>query len=134
MATKLNKSAFEHARKLIRRHEVVHDERDAWSEHQPSTAVENAFIRRHGFDAYSAWHLGVDTTKPEQTKGRYKYPYGDFKRVHRCAVISAESRAGQYKHLDVENAASRLLEMMDSIKPKPRGKARDARRKMAHHR
>jgi hypothetical protein len=23
--------------------------------------------------------------------------YGDFKKVHRCAVLSAESRAGQYK-------------------------------------
>jgi hypothetical protein len=54
------------------------------------------------------------------TKGRYKFPFGDFKRVHRCAVLSAESRTGQYKHLDVERAAALLHEMIDGKKHKVR--------------
>ena len=49
----------------------------------------------------------------EGTKGRYTFPYGDLSRLHRCAVISAESRAGQYHHESVENALKELLEMID---------------------
>jgi hypothetical protein len=40
----------------------------------------------------------MDDEKSEDTKARYKFPYGDFEKVHRCGVLSAESRAGQYKH------------------------------------
>ncbi|MCU1298505.1 MAG: hypothetical protein JWO91_2783 [Acidobacteriaceae bacterium] len=90
------------------------DGRDAWSEHQPSAEKENEFIRAHGFHEYGKWHLGVDDEFAEDTKRRYKFPYGDFKDVHRCAVLSAESRAGQYKHYDIENAAAHLHGMIDA--------------------
>jgi hypothetical protein len=116
MAVKLNKRAFEHAKKLVDEDRVVLDERDAWSEHQPSAEEENEFIRLHGFDEYGKWHLGIDDEEKENTKGRYKFPYGDFKNVHRCAVLSAESRAGQYKHFDIENAAAHLHGMLDKVK------------------
>ena len=36
-----------------------------------------------------------------------------FVKVQRCAVLSAESRAGQYKHLDIEEAAVRLHGLID---------------------
>jgi hypothetical protein len=49
-------------------------------------------------------------------KKRYSFPYGDFVDVHRCAVLSGESRAGQYKHLDIERAASDLHGMIDAKK------------------
>ncbi|OLD19151.1 MAG: hypothetical protein AUI85_03415, partial [Acidobacteriales bacterium 13_1_40CM_3_55_5] len=101
MAVKLNRKAFDHAKKLIRRGKVVMDDRDAWSEHQPSAKEENNFIEQHGFGEYSKWHLGIDDEEDENTKKRYKFPYGDFEKVHRCAILSAESRAGQYKHLDI---------------------------------
>ncbi|MDB6110772.1 MAG: hypothetical protein JWR69_2522 [Pedosphaera sp.] len=116
MAVKLNKRAFEHAKKLVDEDRVVLDERDAWSEHQPSTEEENEFIRLHGFDEYGKWYLGIDDEEKEDTKARYKFPYGDFKKVHRCAVLSAESRAGQYKHFDIENAAAHLHGMLDKVK------------------
>jgi hypothetical protein len=113
MAAKLNKKAFDHARKLIKDGRVVRDERDAWSEHQPSAKEENDFIERHGFDEYGKWHLGVDDGEPADTKAHYKFPYGDFKKVHRCAILSAESRAGQYKYKDIEDAVSQLHELID---------------------
>lgn len=113
MAVKLNKRAYDFARARVREGRVVRDDRDAWSEHRPSTQEENAFIASHGFDEYAKWHLGIDDEKPEGTKGRYKFPYGDFKKVHRCAILSAESRAGQFKHVDIENAAARLHELID---------------------
>ena len=48
MTVKLYSPGFEHAKKLIKEGHFVRDDRDAWSEHQPSTQEENEFIRRHG--------------------------------------------------------------------------------------
>ena len=93
MSVKLNRTAFENAKELIEKARVVRDERDAWSEDQPGTAAENEFIRLHGFREYAKWHLGIDDEQDPQTKRRYKFPYGDFNRVHRCGVLTAESRA-----------------------------------------
>jgi hypothetical protein len=41
MAVKLNKTAFHHAQELVHEGKVVLDDRDAWSEHQPSAQEEN---------------------------------------------------------------------------------------------
>jgi hypothetical protein len=113
MTAKLNKHSFEFAQDQIMNGKVVLDDRDDWSEHQPSTRQENEFIEAHGWDEYANWHLGVDDEASEQTKARYKYPYGDFAKVHRCGVLSAEVRAGRNKHADIEDAAVRLRDMMD---------------------
>jgi hypothetical protein len=112
MTVKLHKAALQHALTLVRGGKFVADERDAWSEHQPSAAEENEFIRRRGFAEYGKWHLGIDDDRAETTKGRYKFPYGDFAKVHRCALLSAESRAGRFKYLDIERAVHRLHQMM----------------------
>jgi hypothetical protein len=63
------------------------------SEHQPSANEENRYIEEHGFE-YSRWYSGIDADENEDTKGRYKFPYGDFVKVHRCGVLAAESRSG----------------------------------------
>lgn len=124
MALKLNEAGFDHAKKLVDEDHYVNDQRDAWSDDQPSAEEENEFIEAHGFHEYAKWHLGVDDAEPENTKKRYSFPYGDFLDVHRCAVISAESRAGQYKHFDVERAAAHLLGMIDAKEtPKARSQA-----------
>lgn len=114
MSVRINKTAVKHASDLIKEGHFVYDERDAWSEHQPSTQHENEFIREHGLREYAKWHLGLNDEKPEDTKGHYEFPYGDFKDVHRCGVLTAESRAGQYKHFDIENAAAHLQGMIEA--------------------
>jgi hypothetical protein len=114
MSTRLNEQGFAHAKELVKEGHVVIDERDAWSEHQPSAQQENEFIRQHGFAGYAKWHLAIDDAKDEDTKGRYKFPYGDFNDVHRCGVLTAESRAGQNKYFDVELAAAHLHGMIDA--------------------
>ena len=116
MAVKLNNQAFEHAKKLIEQGKFVFDEKDMWSEHQPSAQEENRYIAEHGFGEYGKWYLGIDDTEDEDNKGRYKFPYGDFEKVHRCGVLSAESRAGQYKYADIEGAAAHLHGMLDGVK------------------
>jgi hypothetical protein len=116
MTVKLNKTAFAHAKELVNHGKVVQDDRDAWSEHHPSAQQENEFVRLHGFAEYGKWHLGIDDEEDEHTKARYKFPYGDFENVHRCAVIAAESRAGQYKVHDIESAAAHLHGMIEATK------------------
>jgi hypothetical protein len=114
MAVKLNRSGQEHAEALIREGRFVPDERDDWSEHQPSAEEENRFIERHGFTEYGKWHLAVDDEESVDTKAHYKFPYGDFRKVHRCALLAAESRAGQYGYRDIELAAAHLHGAIDA--------------------
>lgn len=124
MAVKLNSRAFDYAKELITEGHFVFDDRDAWSEHQPSTAQENEFIHDHGITEYGRWYLGIDDQKAEDSKEHYAFPYGDFKNVHRCGVLSAESRAGQYKHFDIERAAAHLHGMIDAKRSSKSAKAR----------
>jgi hypothetical protein len=116
VAVKLNQRAYDHAKGLVKDRRIVLDERDAWSEHQPSTQEENAFIERHGMGAYAKWHLGVDDEVPPERKGHYKFPYGDFERVHRCGVLAAEVRAAQRKYDDIESAAAHLHGMLEVLR------------------
>ena len=111
---RLNQDAFDYARELIKQGHVVADGRGGWSRHQPSAEEENEFIRLHGFGEYAKWHLGIDGAHGEKTKARYKFPVGDFKNVHRCALLAVESRAAQYKHYDIENAALELHKMISA--------------------
>jgi hypothetical protein len=120
VTVKLNGDALSHARGLLRRGSISHDERDDWSEHAPSAAEENAFIEAHGMAEYAKWHLGEDTSKTNGTKGRYLFPFGDFRRLHRCAVISGESRAGQFHHASIEQAFRDLLTAIDKKKGEDR--------------
>jgi hypothetical protein len=116
MAVKLNEKAFEHAKDLIKAGRYVLDNRDDWSEHQPTADQENRFIEAHGFAEYARWYLGVDDEEPEDTKGRYRFPYGDFEKVHRCGLLAAESRAGQRKYYDIELAVAHLHGMLDALR------------------
>jgi hypothetical protein len=125
MALELNETAYEHARHLIEEGAFVYDERGDWSEHQPSTEDRNRFIGEYGIAEYAKWHLGVDRDKPRETKGRYSFPYGDFEQVHRCALLAAESRAGQYDHTDIELAVAHLHGMVEAARP---DHARETRR------
>ena|SRR5919205_1888082 len=59
MATKLNKRAFEHAKNLILKGKYIHDEKDKWSEDQPSAEDENKFIEKNGISEYGKRYLGI---------------------------------------------------------------------------
>jgi hypothetical protein len=114
MAVKLNDGAYQYASALINEGLFVFDDRDAWSEHQPSAREENDFIRERGLHEYGRWHLGIDDEMNANTKGHYKFPYGDFHDAHRCGLLAAESRAGQRKYGDIERAAAHLHGMIDA--------------------
>jgi hypothetical protein len=105
---KLNDDAAAFATQLIKEGRSARDGKGAWSEHKPSAQEENEFIRVHGFGEYAKWHLGIDYDFAGNTKRRYKFPFGDFKNLHRCALLAVKSRARQYGYTAIENAAAKL--------------------------
>jgi hypothetical protein len=119
MAVKLSQASYDHAKRLVGEGRVVLDDRDAWSEHRPSVRRENEYIEEHGWREYGKWFLGVDDEMREDTKGHYKYPYGDFHDVHRCGVLSAESRAAQRGHDDIAKAGAHLHGMLEALAVRP---------------
>ena len=104
----LNRNGLTFAAELIKDGHFPADRKGAWTKHRPSADEENEFIRLHGFDEYAKWHLGIDDRFPENTKRRYKFPYGDFKNVHRCGLLAVKARARQYGYTEIENAAAEL--------------------------
>ena len=107
----VNPAAVRHARKLIDAKRYVLD--SDWGEVQPSADDENAFLERHSWEEYAAWHLGLTEGATDETKARHGFVYGDFRRVHRSALIACEYRAAEWRHKDVELAAHDLLQRLD---------------------
>ena len=116
MTISLNTDAVEHARELIRAGKVDSNDLGDWSAEKPTAEGEDVFIANNGWDAYAKWHLGIDEEADPRTKKAYSFPYGDFVEVHRAGVIAAESRAGEYKHTEIEKAAKELLDLIDKDK------------------
>lgn len=115
MSVKLNPRSYEHARKLIQNRHCVLDEAADWSDHRPSRHAEKTVLEDRGIAEFARWHLGEDDEIEEHAKSRYKFPLGDFTRVHRCAVLEAESHAGQDQYTDIQTAAAHLHSMLDEL-------------------
>ncbi|HEY5876007.1 MAG TPA: hypothetical protein VIT64_11940, partial [Ilumatobacteraceae bacterium] len=49
----------------------------------------------------------------DETKARYAFVFGDFRRVHRSGLIACVYRAADWRHKVVEVAAHDLLQQLD---------------------
>lgn len=107
----LNDAAVEHTHTLIKSRQYVLD--SDWGDAQPDAAAENAYLENHTFDDYAAWHLGLTEGATDGTKARYAFVVGDFRRVHRSALIACVYRAAEWRHKTVEVAAHELLQLLD---------------------
>jgi hypothetical protein len=107
----LNQQAVAHIKRLIEARQYVL--RSDWGEVQPSAADENAYLAKHEWDNYGAWHLGLTDGATDETKGRYAFVVGDFRRVHRSAIIASHFRAAEWRHKAIELAAHDLLQVLD---------------------
>ncbi|HKY13431.1 MAG TPA: hypothetical protein VJM33_00805 [Microthrixaceae bacterium] len=107
----VNKRAVAHARKLIDGRQYVLD--SDWGDAQPGAEVGNQYLERHGWDEYARWHLGLTRGANDETKSRYAFVLGDFRRVHRSALIACVYRASEWRHKAVELAAHELLQRLD---------------------
>jgi hypothetical protein len=107
----VNERAVARAEQLIRARQYVLD--SDWGESQPTAEDENAFLERHDWDAYAEWHLGLTDGANDETKARYGFVYGDFRRIHRSGIIACHYRAAEWRHKEIELAAHDLLQLID---------------------
>jgi hypothetical protein len=108
----VNDRAVEKARRLIEARQYVLD--SDWGDVQPRAAQENAYLDSHSWDEYAEWHLGLTDGATDETKARYAFVYGDFRRIHRAGLIACVYRAAEWRHKAIELAAHDLLQELDS--------------------
>jgi hypothetical protein len=108
----VNKKAVARARQLIEGRQYVLD--SEWGEVQPNAETENTFLKSHTWDEYAGWHLGLTEGATDETKARYAFVYGDFRRVHRSGLIACHYRAAEWRHKEIELVAHELLQLLDA--------------------
>src|SRR5215213_513107 len=99
----VNPAAVEKARALIEAKQYVRE--SEWNAAQPRAEQENAFLEKHSWEEYAAWHLGLTEGANDETKARHAFVFGDFRRVHRMGLISCVYRASEWHHKEIELAA-----------------------------
>jgi hypothetical protein len=110
----VNKPAVAHARRLIDAHQYVLE--SVWNDVQPRADETNAFLKSHSWADYALWHLGLTEGASDDTKARYAFVYGDFRRVHRMGLIACHYRAAEWRHKEIELAAHDLLQHLDAAR------------------
>ena len=108
----VNPVGVEHARRLIASRQYVLA--SEWGAVQPKAADENAYLRSHSWEEYARWHLGLTEGARDDTKARYAFVYGDFRRLHRSGLIAVHYRAAEWRHKAIELAAHELLQELDT--------------------
>ncbi len=110
----VNKRAVTRARELIDAHQYVLD--STWGDVQPSAEDENAYLESHSWDDDAEWFLGLTEGATDETKARFGFVYGDFRRLHRSGLIACQFRAAEWRHKEVELAAHNLLQHLDGTR------------------
>jgi len=107
----VNQDAVRHAKQLIATRQYVL--RSRWQDVQPRAGEQNAFLKTHSWEEYADWHLGLTEGAAEETKARYAFVYGNFRRLHRMGLIACHYRAAEWRHKEIELAAHELLQYLD---------------------
>lgn len=108
---RVNKRGVAKARALIDAGQYT--VRSRWADVQPRAGEQNAFLKAHGWREYAAWHLALTEGPNDETKARYAFAFGDFRRLHRMGLIACYYRAAEWEHTEVMLAAHRLLLHLD---------------------
>jgi hypothetical protein len=89
--------------------------RSEWGDAQPRAEAENAYLQSHSWEEYGAWFLGLTEGPSDETKARYAFVFGDFRRIHRSGIIACQYRAAEWRHKEIELAAHELLQRLDQV-------------------
>lgn len=108
---KVNKQAVAKAKALIEARRYVLN--SSWGDVQPTAENENRYLESHSWEDYGKWHLGLTEGANDETKARHAFVFGDFRRIHRTALIACVYRAAEWRHKEVELAAHDLLQLLD---------------------
>ena len=115
MATyRVNKRGVSKARELIDARQFR--ARSRWADVQPRAAEQNDFLKTHGWKEYASWHLGLTDGATDETKARYAFVFGDFRRLHRMGLIACYYRAAEWEHTEIMLAAHNLLVYLDKAR------------------
>jgi hypothetical protein len=108
---RVNKRGVAKARELIdaRQYRV----RSRWADVQPRAAEQNRFLKANGWQEYASWHPALTDGAPDETKARYAFVFGNFRRLHRIGLIACYFRAAEWEHTEVMLAAHNLLVYLD---------------------
>ena len=109
----VNDAGVARARELIDARQYVLD--SDWGDSQPNAEAQNTYLENHSWEDYAAWHLGLTEGANDETKARYAFVYGDFRRIHRSGLIACVYRAAEWRHKGVELAAHDLLQHLDDV-------------------
>ncbi len=107
----VNDEAVARARARIDARQYVLD--SDWGERQPRADDENRYLESHSWDDYEAWHLGLTEGTSDETKARYAFVYGDFRRVHRMGLIACHYRAAEWRPRRSNGQLAELLQLLD---------------------
>jgi hypothetical protein len=113
---RVNRAGVAKARELIDAGRYV--VRSRWQDVQPRADDQNAFLELHSWKDYSGWHLGLTEGAKDETKARYAFVFGDFRRLHRMGLIACYYRAAEWEHEEVAVAAHNLLRYLDKTRKK----------------
>ncbi len=108
----VNPDAVAWARHLIDSRQYVLE--SDWGTVQPRASQQNAYLKKHSWDDYARWHLGLTEGAADHTKARYAFVYCDLRRLHRTGLIACHYRAAEWRHKDIELAAHDLLQYLDN--------------------
>jgi hypothetical protein len=107
----VNTAGYENAVLLIRAGKV--DLTSAWGF---SADDGNSILGDSDWATYSKFHLAFDSSKSENTKEYYKYPFGKDGKVYRGGIVAIRQRAGQTGDSNIFEAAGRLLDLLPEVK------------------
>ena len=111
---RVNRCGVAKARELIDSHR--YRVRSRWADVQPRAAEQNAFLKTHGWDEYASWHLALTDGASDETKARYGFVFGDFRRLHRMGLIACYYRAAEWEHTEIMLAAHKLILYLDKAR------------------
>ena len=107
----VNERAAARARELIDGRQYVLD--SDWGEGQPEPRPRTPTSRGTPGRSTPPGTSGSPWAPNDETKARYAFVYGDFRRVHRTGLIACVYRASEWRHKAVELAAHDLLQQLD---------------------
>ena len=107
----VNERAVARAKERIDARQYVLD--SDWGDVQPNADAENRYLKSHAWTEFAEWHLGLTDGANDETKARYAFVLGDFRRIHRSGIIACHYRAAEWRHKAVELAAHDLLQHLD---------------------
>ena len=101
------------ARELIDARQYVLD--SDWGDVQPTRRGAERLPRAPLLGASTPSGTSASPTGAhDETKARYAFVYGDFRRIHRIGLIACLYRAAEWRHKEVELAAHDLLQQLDA--------------------